>query len=633
MTPLALQRGVWTCFLAVMFSWLAAGSALGQDEPAASQPTSESAAKQADKSAKAEAQTAPQPTTKPASKPKAQPAARPDASPATYPATQEAQERFAQWQEMKDAAAKNGKRLTAAPSKQPASQPARGKSVHGQPKMGKQQRERDSARRRAELEEARRKALEARDRRQAAARQAVKHDQPEAAADESKRSRVRRRLAADGPRPSSPPYGTSPWKPEAAPAEVPPPPKEVVELPVEPPPPADDGRNYFISFVDMPWEDVIRHYAKLVGKPLMGEETPYGELTYESPRRFTKEEMLDELNFLLLEQEKFVIEKEDYIYLVPTSELDKELSLDRVFDSVAAFERANLRDLEICSVLIQIKDRPAEEIRDMLGPSMPERALPVVVGNTNRIKITGLAQDVRRFVGLLNVVGTKEFDPRQTRFIKVETNVREIERMVREYFKVSQPRRQYDRAKRQFVTVGGESEIVIIADERTKNLIVKATPAKLDEIEEFIKIADQKPDIGEFKTTVIPVKYGSATDIANLLNQILQQEQGRRARTPVRPRTRTRTTRGRTQPRRTPTQQPTPEDIIVEDLYERAKKTVRIVADERTNNLIVYANEDGLKRVSEILAQIDQPVPSNFRTFELEHAEAEQIQPTIDQVA
>ena len=240
-------------------------------------------------------------------------------------------------------------------------------------------------------------------------------------------------------------------------------------------------------------------------------------------------------------------------------------------------------------------------------------------------------------MGLIEVVETEDFDPRETRFIKVETNVRQIEKMVRDYFGAASATRRYNRETKRFETVGGESKLLIIADERTKNLIIKATPAKLDEIAAFIKLIDEKPDIGEFDTHVIAVQYGDATEIARLLNEILRQEEGQqsRARTPARTSRTSRTTRGRTTPQRTAqpnTQAPAPEDIIVDDLYERAKKTVRIVADGRTNNLLVYANEDGLKRVNDILEKIDKPVPTNFKTFVLEHAKAEVIQPTVDQI-
>src|SRR5262249_4483630 len=79
--------------------------------------------------------------------------------------------------------------------------------------------------------------------------------------------------------------------------------------------------------------------------------------------------------------------------------------------------------------------------------------------------------------------------------------------------------------------------------------------------------------------------------------------------------------------------QPVPQDIIIEDVFERAKKTVRLVADDRTNSLIVYANDEGLKRVRDMLEIIDKPLPSNYRTFELAHARAEQLQGMVEQIA
>ena len=75
-----------------------------------------------------------------------------------------------------------------------------------------------------------------------------------------------------------------------------------------------------------------------------------------------------------------------------------------------------------------------------------------------------------------------------------------------------------------------------------------------------------------------------------------------------------------------------PEDLLTESLFEKAKKTIRLVADDRTNSLIVYANDDGVKRVREMLETIDKPLPSNFRTFALEHAEVDQIIEPLTQI-
>lgn len=411
------------------------------------------------------------------------------------------------------------------------------------------------------------------------------------------------------------------------------------DVTVAPPPAADDGRTEWFSFVDTDWEQVIEHFVKRIGKPRMSDDTemPVGALTYQSKRRFTKQEAIDELNFLLVSHDYFFAETKDYIYLVPMSELTKRLDLAQIFDSYEAFEAAKLRDYELCSVNIQIKGRKAEEVRDLLSPSMPDYALPIVVGETNKIRIAGLARDVRRFHSLMELIGTAKFDPRETRFIEIKTNVRQIEEMVKQAFKVGggAAQRVFNRQTRQFENVGGESgDVQVIPDERTKTLILKGDPATLDEIEAFIKRVDAKPDIGEFKTTVVPIEHGNASEIADLLNSIFQQEQGTAQRTVTRTMpggAQRRPPNQRVQPQ--PNQQVNPEEILVEDLYERAKKTIRLFANEPTNSLIVYANDEGLARVQEMLKDLDQPSPTNFRTFKLAHADASDLAQMLEPIA
>lgn len=643
-TPRILQRAWRTLLvltLALAFGGSLGSDALGQTEPKKDRITKPPARTQP---ARQSARSYVPPSRQPASQP-----AKEEPSPTTYPATQESKERFQKYQEMREAAQRNGRR-----EDHPESQAAGAQSAPaGEPEPA------DPEERIRRMEEARRRAIESAQQRQTERETVV----PPPEGLES--------LSTEQVRQLSPPYGTSQWQASTVPArelgkpgvvepitaelqpeetsepddtprvtrEVVPPPTttEVEEPDVIVTPIERGGREYFISFKATPWEDVIRYYQQLVGKPLMGEDMiPIGELTYESKRRFTRDELRDELNFLLLERNAFIVEREDYLNIVPTSEISKFITLDRVFPSIEAFNEADLRPLEICEVLIQVKNRPAKDLRDTLSPSMPDYAIPVVVGEANQIKITGLAQDVRRFMELSAILESEKFDPRETRFIKVETNVRDVETMLRQYLETQQPTRRYDREQRRFVTEGGDTKILIIPDERTKTLIVKATPAELREVEQFVKLIDEKPDIGDFKTHVLPIQYGNATEIARLLNEILRQEQGEQRRMSVQvpvmrqraqqtdPRT------GRITQQQTAT--PAPEDIIVEDLYERARKTVRIVADERTNNLVVYANADGLKRVREILEQIDVPVPTNFKSFTLKNARPSQIQPTIEQI-
>ncbi len=403
--------------------------------------------------------------------------------------------------------------------------------------------------------------------------------------------------------------------------------------PVEPPPAPQDGKTEWFSFSDTQWEEVVNHFAERLGKPLLSTDVYVpGSLNFQTTRRYTKDEAIDELNYLLVEQGYYLHETDNYVYLLPLNELSKYIEPKYIFESMEAFTGAALRDMQFSQVFIRIEDRPAEAIRDMLAPAMPDHALPVVAGETNSIKLTGLARDVRRFAALLDRFKGEKFDPRTMRIFEIKTRASDIADMVRTLLGVEQPRRTFNRETRQWETAGGESgsNVRIIPDERTNTLIVKGTPAELKEVEEFINALDKKKDIGEFKTHVIEVTHGNAREIRDLLNSIFQQERG-----PSSGRS-SFAGRQRTVPGQRNVPQPNqvnPEEIFVEDIFEQAKKTIRLEADERTNSLIVYANDDGATRVREMLEVLDKPVASNYRVFKLENASAEEIQPTVQQIA
>lgn len=402
----------------------------------------------------------------------------------------------------------------------------------------------------------------------------------------------------------------------------------------------DDGRTEWFTFDDMPWEDVIKYFAERIGKPLIGTDTLVivGSLTYKSDRRFTKEEAIDELNLLMQEQGYRFVEDEYHIRVLPLSEMPNNVPVDHTYKSVEEYRAADLRSMDYVTVFMQVQDRPASEIEEMFASALPDYARLSEWGSTNELKITATKKDIDRFLALYALVPKEEVDPLKVQIFEIKTNVTAVADMVRDLLGVEPPKRRYDPRTRQWVTEGGGDErFTLIPDERTNSLIVKGTPDQISQVQKFVDKLDTKKDIGEFKTHVVEVEHGNASEIARLLNEIFQQEQGQAQptrRMPIRTNVRN---RGRRAQRRVQPQQqqnqPTPQDIFAEDIFERAKKTVRLVADERTNSLIVYANDDGLNRVKELLEVIDKPMPSNFQTFVLENADAEQIQDVVQQFA
>ena len=404
----------------------------------------------------------------------------------------------------------------------------------------------------------------------------------------------------------------------------------------------------WFNCVGMAWEDVITNFVERIGKPLLTEDLYVGgELTYVTDRKFTKEEAIDELNLIMHEKGYRFVEFEHHIRVVPLSEMPLYVDLSKVYRSVEAFREADPRDMDYVTVYYQVQDQKAQVLVDMFGDALPDYTRLSALDESNQIKLVALARDVRRFLTLKDMISITPSDPRKLKIFEIKTNARTIEQLLRDFLNLRSrtttlPLRRDPKTGRMVRTARpatpapSSQDVQMVADDRTNSIIVKATQDKLDEIEKLIGTFDKEPDIGEFKTHVIEIKHADATEVASLLNQILQQEQGS-SRTPswqLRRNIQRRTSRGarQPQPRTVQTQGSTPEDIMTEGIFERAKKTIRLVADPRMNALIVYANKEGLARVNEMLEDLDKPQSDNMRTFTLEHAEVGDIAPLLGEL-
>lgn len=454
---------------------------------------------------------------------------------------------------------------------------------------------------------------------------------------------------------------------EHTPQPLPTPTVKASPEPVGPPKPAarkpgPDEPSEWFAFDATPWEDVIAHFVQRVGKPLMTDPTDIvigGELTYKSNQRFTKDEAIDELNLIMHEKGYRFVERENHVYILPVNEMAEHIPVERVYPTVAAFEQARLRDMDFVEVYYRVPDRKAATLVDMFSSALPYYARLSALDESNQVRIVATARDVRKFLALQKKVDLAPSDPRQMRFFEIKTNAREIERLVREFMNLGggalMPQVQMVRDPRTGrmmpQAVGGaaaSADVDMVADDRTNSIIVKATADKMKEIEELIEKFDQKPDLGEFGTHVIEIQHADATEVANLLNQIFQQEQGQtgvasaglqrlRALQQWQQQQLARQRAARQGRAVTPMPQPmpmvgAPEEIMAEGIFERARKTIRLVADARMNALIVYANQDGLKRVRELLEVLDKPQADNLRVFALKHANVADVAPVLTQI-
>ncbi|MBW2483843.1 MAG: type II secretion system secretin GspD, partial [Deltaproteobacteria bacterium] len=150
---------------------------------------------------------------------------------------------------------------------------------------------------------------------------------------------------------------------------------------------------------------------------------------------------------------------------------------------------------------------------------------------------------------------------------------------------------------------------VVIAYPATNLLIVTDVLSNINRLLQIIKQIDVEENVSEI--TVIPIVNATASEVAQTLDTIFEGSSARRA-----PTARTAATRRRA---------PAP---AAPDEAGPALGEVKIIADERTNSLIVIASAYDTAKVKSLVAILDKDIPrgsGNINVYYLQHANAEDL--------
>lgn len=139
-------------------------------------------------------------------------------------------------------------------------------------------------------------------------------------------------------------------------------------------------------------------------------------------------------------------------------------------------------------------------------------------------------------------------------------------------------------------------------------LILTDNAANIDRLSKIIKILDVPGAVETMR--VITINYANAGNVAKICNEMFgAQKNSRKALQPIR---------------------------MAKNVMASASDSVStIIAYERTNRLIVKANAEEMKTISNLVQELDQPLTndrSNFNLYYLENADAEELSKTLNQI-
>ncbi|MBW1880833.1 MAG: hypothetical protein JRJ84_20960, partial [Deltaproteobacteria bacterium] len=170
------------------------------------------------------------------------------------------------------------------------------------------------------------------------------------------------------------------------------------------------------------------------------------------------------------------------------------------------------------------------------------------------------------------------------------------------------------------VSALASSDAKVIAYPPTNTLILTDTVPNLRKVQRVLTMLDVAAP--KSRLEIIRIKFATAQEIAQLIEQLYGV--GATAAAEPDPRSRARSRAAR---RRAARDEPAPTESVVAG--KQSSYISKVIADERTNSLIVLANEEGFEAIYELLAEVDVDVDltsrSQIHVVYLQHAKAEEV--------
>lgn len=167
------------------------------------------------------------------------------------------------------------------------------------------------------------------------------------------------------------------------------------------------------------------------------------------------------------------------------------------------------------------------------------------------------------------------------------------------------------------------SDAKIVAYQPTNTLIITDTATNIRKIHSILNELDVAAPRSSLE--IVPIQWAEASDIKAIIDELYAQEQAQEE-----PDVRSRVNRVRDRARRArnqATQQAAETESVTAG--EEVRFISKVIADERTNSLIVLANDEGHEAVRNLVAELDRDVdPQNraqIHVVYLEHAKAEDV--------
>ncbi len=389
--------------------------------------------------------------------------------------------------------------------------------------------------------------------------------------------------------------------------------------------------------------NVLKFFALATNWQIVPDAALTGPVTIISPKQLTIDQAFTVLQSTL-EVRGFVgqLEKRSNTAILKIVPLDRAVQTTGILrgpDGAATATPDDLRN-QVITQVIPIENVDAANLARELQPLINKGANIVGSAGTNALVVTDTAGNVRRISELVQMLDKAASNNKITRFPLKRADATEVAASLNNLF-----RQVFNRGRGgqgqpnqpgmppgmvmgpngQPMPAGTGQErgaIVTVADVRTNSVIVAASEENTKRVEQFITELDGT-ESAALKTRIVKMKAADAAEVADTINTVLSGASGASA------------TRGGAS--------------FAQRVFggfggfgggggqpgsvQSSDPFAKVVADQRTNSIIITATDERMKKIDELIEVLDVQVPQETTTFvmPLKNAQAPEMAAILGQ--
>ncbi len=394
------------------------------------------------------------------------------------------------------------------------------------------------------------------------------------------------------------------------------------------------GSRFSFEFHGSNIIDVLSLYARMANETVVADPSLAGNVTVINPTPVTLDQAFMILQQVLAARGFTAIDKNHVISVVPFSVASQNSSLLNPGVNNNGPTPVDPRD-QVMTQVIPLENVDADTLAKELKPLTNTGASLVASAQTNALILTDTASNVQRFIALAHALD-KASDRTELRVYPLRrAQAGDIADIINNVYKQlsSTGAPAAPPGGRPGFTPPGQAppaptakpSVFAVADPRTNSVLVIASPDNQQRVAQDIigRLDDQ--DNNPLTTSVRKIVYANAQDVANLVNTVLSNESGYGAAS----------SNANFQQRvfgrfaffGNQNNNQNQDNVSSSDPFGK------VVADPRTNSLLITATPDRLRTITRLIDSLDRQVPSEATTFvfPLKNAQASDVAYALSQ--